>query len=131
MTQEQIIEKVIEDNRQLFEQLHSKFMTWAQFQALIRQGYSAMLIRHLVPDHPPVLKLFNAKGQWLISELLPEEPDVAIGLYQDTNGATQLNYFSLSNLIEQHRVFADVQFQSQLRLSEYHAPDSPSLLPLR
>ena len=51
-------------------------------------------------DHPPVVKLFNPTGAatWLVSELDPEEPDVAFGLADLGFGSPELGSFRISEL---------------------------------
>ncbi len=50
--------------------------TKAQFEQLLANG------RNRDQDHPPVVKLFtpDAGCTWLLSEIDPEEPDIAFGL---------------------------------------------------
>ena len=51
-------------------------------------------------DHYPVVKLFtpDAGCTWLISELDPEEPDIAFGLCDLGMGYPELGYVSLAEL---------------------------------
>jgi hypothetical protein len=51
-------------------------------------------------DHAPVVKLFTPDGActWLLSELDPEDPDIAFGLCDLGMGCPELGYVSLSEL---------------------------------
>jgi hypothetical protein len=51
-------------------------------------------------DFPPVVKLFTPDGgcTWLLSELDPEEPDIAFGLCDLGMGFPELGYVSLAEL---------------------------------
>lgn len=53
-------------------------------------------------DHIPVVKIFapwNA-ATWLLSEVMPHEPDLAFGLYDFGFGSPELGYVNLSDLVE-------------------------------
>lgn len=51
-------------------------------------------------DHHPVLKLFTpwTSCTWLLTELLPDNPDIAFGLCDLGMGYPELGYVSLSEL---------------------------------
>jgi hypothetical protein len=51
-------------------------------------------------DHVPVVKLFtpDASATWILTELDPEEPDIAFGLCDLGMGYPELGYVSLSEL---------------------------------
>ena len=77
-------------------------------------------------DHAPVVKLFNPCGAatWLLTEMLPHNPDLLFGLCDLGFGAPELGYVSLSELgsidgplglgIER-----DILFEAQALLSVY------------
>jgi hypothetical protein len=52
------------------------------------------------PDHVPVVKLFDPTGAatWLITEMLPDEPDILFGLCDLGFGCPELGYVSLAEL---------------------------------
>lgn len=52
------------------------------------------------PDFPPVVKLFtpDANCTWLLTELDPEDPDIAFGLCDLGMGCPELGYLSISEL---------------------------------
>src|SRR5438552_14152114 len=52
------------------------------------------------PDHKPVVKLFtpDAGCTWLLTEIDPEEPDIAFGLCDLGMGCPELGSVSLSEL---------------------------------
>jgi hypothetical protein len=68
--------------------------TKAQFEQLLAQG------RNRDQDHPPVVKLFtpDANCTWLISEIDPEEPEIAFGLCDLGQGFPELGCVSLAEL---------------------------------
>jgi hypothetical protein len=77
-------------------------MTRAQHEQLLANG---RLSRQLAgsehePDFMPVVKLFtpDAGCTWLLSEIDPEEPDIAFGLCDLGMGCPELGYVSLSEL---------------------------------
>lgn len=51
-------------------------------------------------DPMPVVKFFNPTGAatWLITEMMPDEPDILFGLCDLGMGHTELGYVSLSEL---------------------------------
>ena len=58
------------------------------------------LARDQSEDFPPVVKLFTPDGaaSWLLSELDPDDPDLAFGLCDLGLGAPALGYVRLSEL---------------------------------
>jgi hypothetical protein len=68
--------------------------TKAQFEQLLANG------RTRDQDHPPVVKLFtpDANCTWLLSEIDPEEPDIAFGLCDLGFGFPELGCVSLAEL---------------------------------
>ncbi len=98
-------------------------------EALIAQGRStaaALAEGQDPPDHKPVVKLFtpDANCTWLISELDPEEPDIAFGLCDLGFGFAELGSVSMSE-IESLRgrlglpVERDAFFKADKSLAEY------------
>ncbi len=77
-------------------------------------------------DHKPVVKLFtpDAGCTWLLSEIDPEEPDIAFGLCDLGMGCPELGTVSLSEL-ESVRgklnlpVERDMHFEADKTLSAY------------
>lgn len=51
-------------------------------------------------DHVPVVKFFDPTGAatWLITEMMPDEPDILFGLCDLGMGCPELGYVSLSEL---------------------------------
>src|SRR5579862_3984114 len=51
-------------------------------------------------DHRPVVKFFDPSGAatWLITEMIPDEPDILFGLCDLGLGHPELGYVSLSEL---------------------------------
>jgi len=51
-------------------------------------------------DHVPVVKFFDptGAGTWLITEMMPDEPDILFGLCDLGLGCPELGYVSLSEL---------------------------------
>ena len=68
--------------------------TKAQFEQLLANG------RNRDQDHPPVVKLFtpDAGCTWLLSEIDPEEPDIAFGLCDLGLGCPELGSVSLAEI---------------------------------
>ncbi|HEY2034443.1 MAG TPA: DUF2958 domain-containing protein [Rhizomicrobium sp.] len=74
--------------------MNMNLYTEAQFEQLLTQG------RNRDQDHPPVVKLFtpDANFTWLLSEIDPEEPDIAFGLCDLGQGFPELGCVSLAEL---------------------------------
>lgn len=77
-------------------------------------------------DHEPVAKLFCpwGAGTWLLSELDPEEPDVAFGLCDLGVGCPELGSVSLAELAAIRgpgglRIERDLHFHPKMTLSAY------------
>lgn len=68
--------------------------TQAQFEQLLDNG------RNRDQDHSPVVKLFtpDANCTWLVSEIDPEEPDIAFGLCDLGFGFPELGNISIAEL---------------------------------
>ena len=70
------------------------FITKEQFEQLLANG------RNRDQDHFPVVKLFtpDASFTWLLSEIDPDEPDIAFGLCDLGFGFPELGNVSLSEI---------------------------------
>lgn len=68
--------------------------TQSQYKKLIKNG------ENRGKDHYPVIKLFmpGMAHTWLITELDPEEPDIAFGLCDLGMGYPELGYVSLEEI---------------------------------
>ncbi len=71
-----------------------KLFTKAQFEQLLDNG------RNRDRDHRPVVKLFtpDAGCTWLVSEIDPEEQDIAFGLCDLGFGSPELGSISIAEL---------------------------------
>ena len=71
-----------------------ELLTETQREQLLANG------RNRDGNHPPVVKLFDPSGAatWLVSELDPEEPDIAFGLADPGFGSPELGSFRVSEL---------------------------------
>jgi hypothetical protein len=74
-----------------------KLVTKAQLEKMIANGRES---RERDVDHAPVVKLFtpDANATWLLTEVDPENPDLAFGLCDLGLGFTELGYVSLAEL---------------------------------
>lgn len=75
----------------------------SQTEKLLKQGRAtaqALAEGRDQPDHKPVVKLFTPDGgcTWLLSELDPDEPDIAFGLCDLGMGCPELGSVRLSEL---------------------------------
>ena len=110
-----------------------KLYTKAQHRTLIKQGQAsaAMLAANDnldgdTPDHWPVVKWFDPCGAatWLVSELDPDDPDVAFGLADLGMGAPELGKIDVAEL-RRYRgpvglgIERDLHFRSDKSLREY------------
>lgn len=66
----------------------------------IRQRLLANGAAEQETDHVPVVKLFDPTGAatWLITEMMPDEPDILFGLCDLGFGCPELGYVSLAEL---------------------------------
>ena len=66
----------------------------------IRQRLLANGAAEVETDHVPVVKFFDPTGAatWLITEMLPDEPDILFGLCDLGMGCPELGYVSLAEL---------------------------------
>jgi hypothetical protein len=71
-----------------------ELFTKSQFEQLLDNG------RNRDQDHIPVVKLFtpDANCTWLVSEIDPEEPDIAFGLCDLGFGFPELGNISITEL---------------------------------
>lgn len=77
-------------------------------------------------DLKPVVKLFTPDGAatWLLTEIIPDEPNIAVGLCDLGMGCPELGYVSLTELSEARghlglRIERDLFFSADKTLSEY------------
>jgi hypothetical protein len=85
-------------------------------------------------DHVPVVKFFDPTGAatWLITEMMPDEPDILFGLCDLGMGCPELGYVSLSELESVTGrlglgIERDLSFAARFSLSVYaHAAQSAS-----
>ena len=80
-----------------------ELLTSRQREQLIANGKAtaaALAIGNDPPEHFPVVKLFNpcGAGTWLLSELDPDEPDIAFGLADLGMDCAELGSVSLDEL---------------------------------
>ena len=82
-----------------------KLLTQSIYNQLLKNGHEKMAYHAaedfaVEPDFFPVVKLFtpDAAGTWLLTELDPDEPDIAFGLCDLGLGCPELGYLSLSEL---------------------------------
>lgn len=80
-----------------------KMILDTQRQKLLAQGRAtaqALAEGRDPPDHKPLVKIFtpDAGCTWLLSEIDPEEPDIAFGLCDIGMGCAELGSVSLSEL---------------------------------
>lgn len=73
-----------------------KLFTKQHYEQLIKNGQDRD------KDHPPVVKLFmtGTGCAWLISELDPENPEIAFGLCDLGMGFPEMGYVSLTEIKE-------------------------------
>lgn len=96
---------------------------------LIPESLRAALLRNgATPeaDHAPVVKLFDPTGAatWLLSEMLPHNPDLLFGLCDLGMGYPELGYVSLTELESVKGrlglgIERDLHFQGRFPLSVY------------
>lgn len=77
-------------------------------------------------DHYPVVKLFTPDGAatWLLTELDPDDPDLAFGLCDLGLGEPEIGYVSLKEIASIRgklglSVERDIGFKADMRLSRY------------
>ncbi|MBO9565738.1 MAG: DUF2958 domain-containing protein [Niastella sp.] len=94
--------------------------TQSQYKQLIKNG------QNRDKDHYPVIKLFmpGMAHTWLITELDPEEPDIAFGLCDLGIGFPELGYVSLEEIssVKNRYGFSverDLHFEAKYPISVY------------
>ena len=79
-----------------------KLLSKAHFEQLLHNGRRQAAVRGTPDelDFKPVVKLFNpcGAGTWLLTELEPDEPDIAWGLCDLGMGTPEFGTVSLSEL---------------------------------
>ena len=95
-------------------------LTKAQFEQLLANG------RNRDQDHPPVVKFFtpDANCTWLVSEIDPEETDIAFGLCDLGFGFPELGNISIAELRSVRGTLGlpverDLSFTAQYPMSVY------------
>jgi hypothetical protein len=98
-----------------------KLFTKAQYEQLLKNGSDQNPNR----DYPPVVKLFmtGTGCTWLLSELDPEDPDIAFGLCDLGFGSPELGSVSISEIQEAQNTLRmlerDLFFEGEYPLSVY------------
>ena len=96
-------------------------MSDADFEQLIKRGSDFSENK----DYPPIVELYmtNTNCTWLISELDPENPDLAFGLCDLGFGFPELGTVSLTELLEAQNHLSylerDASFKGNFPLSVY------------
>ena len=110
--------------------MNVRLITKAQREVLIRNGTQQRAARNRGTsiDFEPVVKLFTPDAQctWLLSELYPDDPDVAFGLYDLGMGFPELGNVRISELLSVRGPFGlpikrDLYFHATKAISEYAA----------
>jgi len=101
-----------------------KLLTADQTRRLLANGRktaTALAEMREPPDHRPVVKLFtpDAAATWLLTEIDPDEPDIAFGLCDLGMGFPELGSVSLSEIAAVRgrlglRVERDLHFEATL-----------------
>jgi len=97
-----------------------------QEQRAIMLANGLQTLQDGIGNHKPVVKLFtpDAGATWLLSELDPEEPDIAFGLCDLGLGFPELGYVRLSEIASVRGRFGlaverDLHFKATKTLKEY------------
>ncbi|MBF0379845.1 MAG: DUF2958 domain-containing protein [Magnetococcales bacterium] len=87
------------DPREWPPNYHPQFFNESQWSQLIINGKASVESDEGV-DHQPVVKLFtpDANATFLLSEVMPHEPDIAFALCDAGLGSPELGYASLKEL---------------------------------
>ena len=103
-----------------------KLITEKQRETMLKNGRQTA--EDHIGNHWPVVKLFMPDGgaTWLLSELDPEEPDIAFGLCDLGIGLPEMGYVRLSEIASIRGVFGlpverDEWFKPKKSLLEYAA----------
>lgn len=101
-----------------------KLITKQQKTQMLRNGMQTK--KDNIGNHKPVVKLFmpDGGGTWLLSELSPDEPDIAFGLCDLGLGFPELGYVSLSELASVRGTLGlpverDLGFKAEKSILEY------------
>jgi len=99
-----------------------KLLTKSQYDHLIKNG----MPENRDKDHYPVVKLFlpDSACTWLLTELDPEQPDIAFGLCDLGMGFPELGYVSLEEILSVKGrlglcVERDLYFRAKFPISVY------------
>ena len=102
---------------------YARLLTVEQFNQLLANGQASRERGH---DPLPVVKLFtpDAGATWLLSEIDPDEPDIAFGLCDLGLGCPELGYVSLSEIASLRGrmrlpVERDLYFMPNKTISDY------------
>ena len=107
---------------------HFPFITDAQFDQLLANGHMARAYQARDQDFDPlpVVKLFtpDAGATWLLTEIAPDEPEIAFGLCDLGMGFPEMGRVSLTELAEvrgmlQRPIEQDLHFRATQALSAY------------
>lgn len=105
-----------------------RFITDEQFETLLANGRLALACQEKDEafDPLPVVKLFtpDAGATWLLTEIDPDEPDIAFGLADLGMGFPEMGRVSLMELSEVRGMMKlpieqDLHFRATQRLSAY------------
>jgi hypothetical protein len=102
-----------------------KMFLASQMTKLLKNGAASAASEGGI-DHKPVVKLFNPVGAatWLLSEIDPNNPDIAFGLCDLGTGEPELGYVSISELSGlrlrfRQKIERDMYFTADKTLGEY------------
>jgi len=103
-----------------------RLITKAEQIEMVKNGLQTR--KDHIGNHKPVVKLFtpDAGFTWLLSELNPEEPDIAFGLCDLGLGFPELGYVRLSEIASVRSRFGlaverDLHFKAEKNILEYSA----------
>jgi len=76
----------------------ARLLTHEQYQQLVENGRMGLAGTH---DPMPVVKIFtpDAGATWLLTEIIPDEPELAFGLCDLGLGCPELGYVHLPELL--------------------------------
>jgi hypothetical protein len=103
-----------------------ELITQEQREQLLKNGKESEATKPDCPDYYPVVKLFTpwSAATWLITELDPEEPDIAFGLCDLGFGFPELGCVRISELAADRDCFGmeverELHWKAKKTLSEY------------
>jgi hypothetical protein len=103
-----------------------ELITKKQREQLLKNGKESEATKPDCPDHYPVVKLFTTWGAatWLLTELDPEEPDIAFGLCDLGMGFPELGSVRVSEIAAIRGCFSlkverELHWKAKKTLSEY------------